>query len=242
MIEIVEPQWRAPATILACCSTRRGGVSQAPFDELNLGLHVGDRPDDVIENRRRLHEYLHLPAEPCWMKQTHGTNVVTLEQDDNRDADAAITRQRGCIAVVMTADCLPILLCNRAGTEVAAIHAGWRGLQAGVIQSTVGAMLSEPSQLMAWIGPGISQACFEVGDEVYAAFVDSVEASASCFSANRPGHWLCDLGGLADSVLRGLGLADVTRSPHCSYRDAGLFYSYRRAAVTGRMASLIWIN
>lgn len=242
MIEIVEPQWQAPAAIRACCSTRRGGVSQAPFDELNLGLHVGDRDGDVVENRRRLHEYLRLPAEPCWINQTHSTRVVTLEQDDNRDADAAVTRQRGRVAVVMTADCLPILLCNRAGTEVAAIHAGWRGLQAGVIQSAVSAMHSEPAQLMAWIGPGISQGCFEVGDEVYAAFVDSIDAAAPCFSANRPGHWLCDLVGLADSVLRGLGVADVTRSEHCSYREADMFYSYRRAAVTGRMASLIWIN
>ena len=141
----------------------------------------------------------------------------------------------------MTADCLPILMCNQEGSEVAAVHAGWRGLQAGVIQSTLAAMHSPPQQLIAWIGPGISQACFEVGDEVYAAFVGQDPAAASCFTANRPGHWLCDLGGLAESMLR-CWCRRVTRSPHCSYRDAEMFYSYRREAVTGRMASLIWIN
>jgi YfiH family protein len=242
MIETVKPAWSSPPQIRACCTTRHGGVSQIPFDSLNLGLHVGDRVDDVLQNRRRLREDLLLPSEPCWINQTHSVEVVTLEQDDNRDADAAITREADRIAVVMTADCLPILLCNRAGSEVAAIHAGWRGLQAGVIQSTLAAMHASPQQLIAWIGPGITQASFEVGEEVYAAFVDPEPGAASCFSVNRPGHWLCDLGGLAESVLRRAGVAEVTRSPHCSYCDAESFYSYRREATTGRMASLIWIN
>ena len=242
MIETIMPDWSAPPQIQACCTTRRGGVSQIPFDSLNLGLHVGDRADDVLQNRSCLREDLRLPSEPCWINQTHSVEVVTLEQDDNRDADAAITREAGRIAVIMTADCLPILLCNRDGSEVAAIHAGWRGLQAGVIQSTLAAMHSPAEQLIAWIGPGITQASFEVGDEVFAAFVDSQPSVASCFSANRPGHWLCDLGGLATSVLRRGDVAEVTRSPHCSYRDAERFYSYRREATTGRMASLIWIN
>ena len=242
MIKTVKPDWSAPAQVRACCTTRRGGVSQQPFDSLNLGLHVGDHQADVLQNRRRLREDLLLPSEPCWINQTHSVEVVTLEQDDHRDADAAITREVGRIAVVMTADCLPILLCNQAGSEVAAIHAGWRGLQAGVIQSTLAAMQSKPQQLIAWIGPGITPASFEVGDEVYAAFVDPLPGAASCFSANRPGHWLCDLGGLAEAVLRRAGVAEVSRSPHCSYRDAEQFYSYRREAITGRMASLIWIN
>ena len=242
MIETIAPGWKAPAGIEACCTTRRGGVSQAPYDQLNLGLHVGDRDADVEQNRKRLREELALPAEPSWIKQTHSARVVTLERDGNRDADAAITRERGRIAVVMTADCLPILLCNRDGSEVAAIHAGWRGLHAGVIESTLAEMRSRPLQLMSWIGPGISQPCFEVGEEVYAAFVDSVAAAQACFSPNRPGHWLCNLAGLAESVLRGLGIDAVTRSPYCSYRDDELFYSYRRAPVSGRMASLIWIK
>ncbi len=242
MIETIQPNWQAPSAIHACCTTRRGGISLAPFDAFNLGLHVGDRDPHVIENRRLLREALALPSEPCWINQTHGVHAVTLEQDSNRDADAAITREPGKIAVVMTADCLPILVCNRAGSEVAAIHAGWRGLQAGVIEATIAALRSPAQDLIAWIGPGISQACFEVGDEVHGAFIDSVANAQSCFSANRPGHWLCDLAGLAESVLRTAGIDQVARAPYCSYGDADLFYSYRREAVTGRMASLIWIN
>ncbi|MCP4766330.1 MAG: peptidoglycan editing factor PgeF [Gammaproteobacteria bacterium] len=242
MIETIQPNWQAPPAIHACCTTRRGGVSLAPYDAFNLGLHVGDHDADVVENRRLLCEELALPSEPCWIDQTHGVHAVTLEQDSNRDADAAITREPGKIAVVMTADCLPILVCNRAGSEVAAIHAGWRGLQAGVIEATITALHSPAEQLLAWIGPGISQPGFEVGDEVYGAFTDRVADAQSCFSANRAGHWLCDLAGLAESVLRTMGLSEVARAPYCSYTDADLFYSYRREAVTGRMASLIWIN
>ena len=242
MIETIQANWLAPSTIHACCTTRRGGVSLAPYDAFNLGLHVGDRDADVIANRCLLREALALPSEPCWINQTHGVHAVTLEQDSNRDADAAITREPGKVAVVMTADCLPILVCNRAGSEVAAIHAGWRGLQTGVIEATIGALHSPAEQLLAWIGPGISQASFEVGDEVYDAFIDRVANAQSCFSANRPGHLLCDLAGLAESVLRTMGLTEVARAPYCSYADADLFYSYRREAVTGRMASLIWID
>jgi hypothetical protein len=133
-------------------------------------------------------------------------------------------------------------LCNRDGSEVGAVHAGWRGLQAGVIQSALATMKSPSQQLMAWIGPGISQACFEVGDKVRAAFIDSVQDAQACFSAHGEGHWLCDLGGLAERVLQAQGVVEVCRDSHCSYRHADRFYSYRRAAATGRMASLIWIN
>jgi len=164
MIETIEPDWPAPARVRACCTTRHGGVSAAPFDSLNLGLHVGDREADVMQNRRRLRAQLALPGEPEWINQTHGVGVVTLENDRGRDADAAITREPGRVAVVMTADCLPILLCNRDGSEVAALHAGWRGLQAGIIPAALAAMHSPRGQLLAWIGPSISQACFEVGD------------------------------------------------------------------------------
>jgi hypothetical protein len=209
---------------------------------LNLALHVGDDATRVAQNRKLLRQQLNLPAEPCWINQTHGTHTVILEQDETRDADAAVTRVPGTIAVVMTADCLPILLCNRDGSEVGAVHAGWRGLQAGVIQSALATMKSPSQQLIAWIGPGISQDCFEVGDEVRAAFIDSVQDAQACFSAHGEGHWLCDLGGLAERVLQAQGVVEVCRDSHCSYRHADRFYSYRRAAATGRMASLIWIN
>ena len=242
MIETIQPNWNSPPGVHACCTTRRGGVSAAPFDSLNLALHVGDDPVRVAQNRKLLRQQLNLPAEPCWINQTHGTHTVTLGQDVTRDADAAVTRVAGTIAVVMTADCLPILLCNRDGSEVGAVHAGWRGLQAGIIQSALATMKSPSQQLMAWIGPGISQACFEVGDEVRTAFVDSMQDAQACFSAHGEGHWWGDLAGLAERILKTQGVGEVYRDSHCSYRDIDRFYSYRRVATTGRMAALIWIS
>ena len=167
---------------------------------------------------------------------------MILENENIRDADAAITRQPGRVAVVMTADCLPILLCDRDGSEVAAVHAGWRGLQAGVIQSALAAMRSSNDRIMAWIGPAISQAAFEVGEEVRLAFAAADAGAVEYFESNRPGHWLCDLAGLAVRVLEQQGVATVFRDSHCSYRDSDLFFSYRRDGATGRMAALIWIN
>ena len=242
MIEFIQPCWKLPPGIHAYSTTRKGGVSVAPYDGLNLAQHVGDDQESVASNRSLLCRQLVLPAEPGWINQSHGTHAVTLEQDIQRDADAAITRQPGTIAVVMTADCLPILVCNRDGSEVAAIHAGWRGLQAGVVQSALTQMKSFNQDLMAWIGPGISQACFEVGAEVRAAFDDAMPAAETFFRESRKSHWHCDLAGLAELVLNDNGVAEVYRDPHCSYRDDELFYSYRREATTGRMASLIWIN
>ncbi len=243
MIEVIEPDWPVPPRVRACVTTRRGGVGAAPYDGCNLALHVGDADQNVISNRAELRRQLELPEEPCWMRQTHGTDVVLLERDPERDADAAITRSPGLVPVVMVADCLPILLCNRDGSEVAAVHAGWRGLQRGVIGATLDAMSSPAEQLMAWIGPGISQPNFEVGDEVYRAFGGAIEGAAAYFKASgRPGHWLCDLGGLAERVLTRRGVGRVFRDRHCTFRDREQFFSYRRDGATGRMAALIWIN
>ena len=242
MIKTIQPAWNVPRQVQAFCTTRSGGVSSSPFDSFNLATHVGDDAHRVAENRQLLRSHSSLPDEPCWINQTHGNRVVILEDEDNRDADAAVSRSPGIVAVVMTADCLPILMCNRGGTEVAAVHAGWRGLQAGVVQSALGAMNSSPVSLMAWIGPAISQACFEVGDEVREAFMESTTDAMSCFNQHGTGHWLCDLTGLAELILRQQGVTEIHKDPHCSYRDQDLFYSYRREAVTGRMASLIWIN
>ena len=242
MIDIIEPGWDGPAGVRALCTTRRGGVSRAPYDSLNLGLHVGDDADAVRRNRDLLNRELQLPGEPDWISQTHGTRCVILEQEESRDADAAITRQPGRVAVVMVADCLPLLLCNRAGTEVAAIHAGWRGLQAGVIPAGVTRMQSPAADLMAWIGPGISKLHFEVGDEVREAFETSHHGASAFFEPHGQGHWMCDLAGLAERELERLGVGRVIRDSHCTYRDADQFYSYRRDRVSGRMAALIWIN
>lgn len=242
MIDLIKPAWDAPASVCAVSTTRGGGFSQAPYADFNLGLHVGDVEQEVIRNRGLLDTSLRLPQSPSWIRQTHSTRTIVLEQEDSREADAAITREPGLVAVIMTADCLPILLCNRDGTEVAAVHAGWRGLQAGIIGSALSSMQTDADELMAWIGPGISQQHFEVGDEVYAAFLDSAFDSEIRFSAHGKGHWLCDLGGIAEDVLSRLGVPVVIRDPSCTYRDQDRFFSYRRDGVTGRMASLIWIQ
>lgn len=238
---MLKPEWNLPGNVRALYSTRAGGVSQSPFDTLNLADHVGDDPEQVQRNRNILMSQP-LPSQPCWLQQTHSTNVVILESEQSRQADAAITRQSDRVAVVMTADCLPILLCNLSGTEVAAIHAGWRGLLDGIINQTISKMVSPASQLQAWIGPAISQPKFEVGDEVMQAFVDKQSSAGKRFISNRPGHWLCDLPGLANDQLNRLKIAEVTLSGLCSYSNENEFFSYRRNAVTGRMASLIWIQ
>ena len=240
--EIIEATWNAPRRVRAVCTTRHGGCSSDPFESFNLASHVGDEVTRLAENRKFLRRRLNLPGEPCWLKQTHGTHVVNLDQDKKRRADAAITRRSGTIAVVLTADCLPILLCNRAGTEVAAVHAGWRGLVDGVIQATVDQMESPTNQLLAWIGPAISQHCFEVGEEVRNQFLARFPRANAYFKANRAGHWLCNLPGLAVDILGQLGVTEIHRADYCCYTDEALFFSYRRNHPTGRMASLIWID
>jgi YfiH family protein len=239
-MSIQQPEWAIPPHVKALYTKRLGGRSEAPFDSFNLAEHVGDDPVRVLRNRKLLLS-LPLPASPCWLQQTHSTTAVTLELEKNRVADAAITREADTVAVVMTADCLPILLCNRSGTEVAAVHAGWRGLLDGIVQATVAKMQSPTNELMAWIGPAISQSKFEVGDEVRQAFVEKQALADKRFISNRQAHWLCDLPALADDLLKSLDVADVTRSNLCSYSNDTDFFSYRRQAVTGRMASLIWI-
>ena len=240
--EIIEATWNAPRQVRALCTTRHGGCSSDPFNSFNLASHVGDEVIKLTGNRRFLRRRLNLPGEPCWLKQTHDTHVVNLDQDKKRRADAAITRRLGTIAVVLTADCLPILLCNRAGTEVAAVHAGWRGLVDGVIQATVYQIESPSNQLLAWIGPAISQDRFEVGEEVRNQFLARFPRADAHFIANRAGHWLCNLPGLAVDILGQLGVAEIHRADYCSYTDEALFFSYRRSHPTGRMASLIWID
>ena len=241
-LEIIVPGWQAPARVKAISTLRQGGFSQGPYDSFNLAEHVGDDRKCVLRNRELLQQALNLPAEPVWLEQTHSTRVVVLGEDANRSADAAITRLVDTVAVVMTADCLPIVLSNQAGTEVAVVHAGWRGLADGVIQATLKKIQSPADDLIAWIGPGISRQFFEVGDEVRDIFLAHVKDNQQYFSANRPGHWLCDLAGLASGVLSRHGITEIDRDPGCSYRDESRFFSYRRSATCGRMASLIWIE
>lgn len=237
----LRPRWPAPPSVGACSTTRSGGVSRGPYAGLNLGAHVGDAPEAVAENRARLRRWLALPAEPAWLEQVHGCAVAEAERGPAR-ADAAVARGPGAVCVVMTADCLPVLLCDRDGTRVAAAHAGWRGLAAGVLETTVEALGGAPDGLMAWLGPAIGPASFEVGEEVRAAFVEPDPGAAAAFVPSPGGRWLADLYALARRRLAAVGVTAVYGGGLDTYADAGRFYSYRRERATGRMASLIWLR
>lgn len=242
----VYPDWPAPAKVRAACTTRTGGVSDAPFDTFNLGPGSGDDPDRVAENHRRLNDALGLPAEPAWLRQVHGNRVIRPspeEAGDLPEADAAWTDRPGAVCAVLTADCLPVLLCTRAGDAVAAVHCGWRGLAAGVLTEAIRAMPGEPSELMAWLGPAIGPEVYEVGPEVRQAFVARGEASSQAF---RPGadwnKFYCDLYAIAHIELQEAGVRDVYGGGFCTHRERERFFSYRRDGKTGRMATLIWMG
>lgn len=238
----IRPDWPAPARVRALSTTRSGGVGVAPYDSLNLGLHVGDDPATVEANRARLRRIL--PAEPCWLNQVHGTAVVDVAATVGApDADGAVCRAGGAVCAVMTADCLPLLQCDRAGTVVGAAHAGWRGLLGGVIEATVAAMRVAPSEILVWLGPAIGPQAFEVGDEVREAFVVADRrAEAAFLPAGPPGKWLADLYLLARQRLSALGVAGIYGGSQCTFSEPDRFFSYRRDGVTGRMASLVWLD
>ena len=237
------PDWPAPAHVRAVSTTRAGGVSLPPYDSLNLGDHVDDDLAAVQENRQRLLEKLSLPAEPFWLKQIHGIHVSRQSVDNVcPEADASVTFSRGEPCVIMTADCLPVLFCDRAGTRVGAAHAGWRGLCNGVLEETVRQLECDPADLLAWLGPAIGPQAFEVGDEVRAAFMAYDPQAALAFqAAGQPGKWLADIFMLARQRLQAAGLQAVYGGGVCTYSDSQRFFSYRRDGRTGRLASLIWL-
>jgi YfiH family protein len=240
-VQILRPEWPAPAKVHAAFTLRRGGVSLAPYDSLNLGAHVGDEPAAVAENRRRAQVQLRLPQEPAWIEQVHGIEVLDLDASAaTRTADAVFTRSPGRICAVQVADCLPVLVSARDGSVVAAAHAGWRGLAAGVLESTVKRLPLEPGQLIAWLGPAIAQSQFEVGPEVRQAFLAHDPGATAAFAANARGRWQCDLAGLARRRLAALGVGAIFGGDWCTYADASRFFSYRRDGRCGRMAALIW--
>ncbi|WP_199051920.1 peptidoglycan editing factor PgeF [Aquitalea sp. ASV15] len=239
---LLQADWPAPATVRTLLTTRQGGVSQPPYDSFNLGIHVGDQPEAVAANREQLR--LLLPDEPAWLNQVHGTHVVDAAEigETLLDADASYSRQPGKVCVVMTADCLPVLLCDDAGSVVAAAHAGWRGLCDGVLESTVSATGVPPASLMAWLGPAIGPDAFEVGAEVRAAFIACDAAAASAFTDIGEGKYLADIYQLARQRLAALGIDRVYGGDYCTVIERERFFSYRRDGVTGRMASLIWLQ
>lgn len=246
MADWITPDWPAPPQVKAAATLRTGGVSQGPFDSLNLGSHVGDEPAAVSENRRLLGAALALPAEPTWLNQVHGINVVDAATANISTqvptADASFATSADAVCVVMTADCLPVIFCDRAGTRVAAAHAGWRGLAGGVLGATIKALGVPPSQLMAWLGPAIEQDAFEVGEEVHEQFLKLAADNAAAFRANARGRWQADLYQLARNELARLGVTAVYGGGLKCYADSARFFSYRRANPTGRMATLVWLD
>ena len=238
----IPAQWPAPANVIAGITTRIGGRSQGEFASFNLAQHVGDAPGSVQENRRQLSTFLHLPNEPHWLEQVHGSAVST---DNNalQTADASTTHIPGQVCVVMTADCLPVLITDQQGQYVAAVHAGWRGLEQQVIFRCIEKMPLAPESLLVWLGPAIGPTAFEVGSEVREQFLDRDPAFIACFinSANK-GKWMMDMYGIARLQLAAARVEQVYGGQFCTYSDTTRFYSFRREGKTGRMASLIWIT
>jgi polyphenol oxidase len=248
MVRALYPDWPAPAAVRAVFTLRLGGVSSAPFASLNLGAHVGDDALAVAENRRRVAAELELPAEPLWLSQVHGATVLQADQlapgapAAPPEADAALTRRPGRVLAVLVADCLPVLLARRDGAAVAVAHAGWRGLAAGVLEATIGALAGPSDEIVAWLGPVIGPAHYEVGEEVRSALCQCDAQAKLAFAANARGRWQCDLQRLARQRLAALGLRSIHADARCTYEQNSSFYSFRRDGLTGRMAALIWLE
>jgi YfiH family protein len=256
-LQVLLPDWPAPPRVRAAFTLRAGGVSAPPFDSLNVGVHVGDETAAVIENRDRVRRHLRLPAEPHWVELVHGSNVLDLDTAPDTTlatwraghpaapratADAVLTRRAGRVCVVQVADCLPVLFAARDASAVAAAHAGWRGLAAGVLEATVAALAVDPAGLIAWFGPAIGRAHFEVGDDVRAAFLGRDPRATTAFTRNPRGRWQCDLGALARQRLAALGITAVFGGHWCTYADRTRFFSHRRDGRCGRMAALMWLE
>lgn len=248
--ELIFPDWPAPAGVQACITTRAGGASSGPYASNNLAFHVGDDQATVAENRNRLLGKLELPLAPQWLEQIHGQKVVAARADERvRTADGSYSSAPGLACAVLTADCLPVLLCNKAGSRVAAVHAGWRGLAKGIVGRALSQFEDAPEQLLAYLGPAISKAHFEVGIEVLEAFfkgarsAEHAERIGAAFApSSRPMRFYADIYALARAELEALGVGAVYGGNYCTFAEGQRFYSYRREGETGRMASLIWLR
>jgi YfiH family protein len=233
------PEWPAPENIHAATTLRTGGVSASAYASLNPALHVGDKTEKVTENRQIIKNMLSLPSEPVWLNQIHSNLVIDAAKSEAlQQADASYTKEPGIICTVMTADCLPLLVCDTDGTCVAAIHAGWRGLLAGVIANTIQAL--QKQNLMVWLGPAIGPECFEVGAEVRDVFVSKSASFISAFKEQEHDRWLADIYQLARTELSIVGIDKIYGGGFCTVTEQARFYSYRRDKETGRMATLIW--
>lgn len=240
----ITPDWPAADRVKAFATTRHQGFSNAPFASLNLGFRGGDNPDTVMANRKKLRSDLNLPAEPKWLKQVHGNVVVQADTiDEPPEADASFTRELNVICLAMTADCLPLLVCDLQGTCVAAIHAGWKGLLAGVIDTTLDAMKIDSRDTLVWLGPAIGPTVFEVGSEVRSQFLDQDSTADKAFTAKSKEKWLMNIYLYAHQRLHKRGITQIYGGDRCTYTDAEHFFSYRRdKGITGSLASLIWLS
>jgi YfiH family protein len=245
------PDWPAPTQVKSAITLRSGGTSSAPFDSNNLAMHVDDNPVDVQKNRLQLVDRLSLPAQPLWLDQCHGTDLVYVpEAQQGATADGSYSNQLNTVCGILTADCLPVLFCNQSGTQVAAAHAGWRGLCGGILRKTAATFDDSPQQLMAYLGPAIGPQQFEVGAEVLKAFLQTAQSEAhrrAVIRAFTPvegcaDKYLADLFALARAELIAAGVSDIYAGNYCSYSDRERFYSFRRESKTGRNASLIWLQ
>ena len=245
MSAFLHADWPAPPGVQALTTLRHGlGISAPPFDHFNLGARCGDALEAVAENRRQLAAALALPSPPRWLRQVHGIAVAVEPEEDEPEADAAVTTTPGRVLAILTADCLPVVLAAKDGSEIAAAHAGWRGLAAGVLEATVAAMRTPPVGLVAWLGPAAGPQAYEIGEEVRAAFVERDPGAGATFVATRPGHWRVDLYALARRRLAAAGLAReaIHGGGLCTLSDPARFYSHRRDGRGGRMATLAWIR
>jgi YfiH family protein len=235
----IKPDWPAAKNIHAAVTLRSGGLSKGAFSSLNPALHVNDKPENVLANRKTISDMLNLPGAPVWLEQVHGSRVIKADQSTQlQQADASYSEQAGVVCAVMTADCLPILLATSEGDKIAAIHAGWRGLLAGVIRQTVNDL--DATNIIAWLGPAIGPDCFEVGSEVKTAFVKQSANYAAGFKQKNQNKYLADIYQLATIELATMGVTQVYGGDFCTVTDNERFYSYRRDGKTGRMATLIW--
>jgi hypothetical protein len=242
MTVFLPADWPAPPGVRALTTLRHGlGVSQPPFDSFNLGARCGDAPEAVIENRRQLEAALALPSAPRWLRQVHGVAVAVEPADDEPEADAAVTATPGTVLAILTADCLPVVLAEKDGGEVAAAHAGWRGLCAGVLEATVAAMRTPADRLVAWLGPAAGPQAYEIGAEVFDAFTRRDGRARMAFLPTRSGHWRVDLYTLARQRLLDVGVTDVHGGGLCTISDPSRFFSHRRDGRGGRIATLAWI-
>ena len=238
----LDADWPAPPGACALVTTRHGlGISQAPFDEFNLGARCGDEAEAVAENRRQLESALRLPSAPRWLKQVHGIDVSIDPGFDEPEADAAVTAMPGVVLAILTADCLPVVFAAKDGSEIGAAHAGWRGLAAGVLEATVAAMATTPRDIVAWLGPAAGPQAYEIGEEVFDTFVARDRRAETAFAATRPGHWKVDLYTLAKQRLADAGVAGVHGGGLCTISDPARFFSHRRDRRSGRIATLAWI-